>query len=60
LNSAIANIELALALLLYHFDWKLPCGMKSEDLDMTELFGVSVTRKDHLYIIPTMCRRTTT
>jgi hypothetical protein len=29
-------------------------------LDMTELFGVSVTRKDHLYIIPTMCRQTTT
>ncbi|GAU23760.1 hypothetical protein TSUD_128650 [Trifolium subterraneum] len=54
MNSAIANIELALALLLCHFDWKLPGGMKSEDLDMNELFGVSVTRKDHLYIIPTM------
>jgi cytochrome P450 len=60
LNSAIANMELALALLLYHFDWKLPGGMKSEDLDMTELFGVSVTRKDHLYIIPTMYRQTST
>ncbi|KAK3033321.1 hypothetical protein RJ639_034168 [Escallonia herrerae] len=35
----IANFEIQLAQLLYHFDWKLPHGMKPEDLSMTEAFG---------------------
>ncbi|AES59944.2 cytochrome P450 family 71 protein [Medicago truncatula] len=49
----LINVELALALMLYHFDWKLPNGMKGEDLDMTEQFGATVKRKDDLYLIPT-------
>ncbi|KAK2639944.1 hypothetical protein Ddye_027739 [Dipteronia dyeriana] len=49
---AIPNIELPLAQLLYHFDWKLPNGMKEEDLDMTEAFGVTVRRKNDLMLIP--------
>ncbi|CAL8152235.1 unnamed protein product [Prunus armeniaca] len=48
----LANVELPLALLLYHFDWKLPNGMKHEDLDMTEAFGATVKRKDDLHLIP--------
>ncbi|KAK7407753.1 hypothetical protein VNO78_09806 [Psophocarpus tetragonolobus] len=48
----LVNVELALAFLLYHFDWKLPNGLKSEDLDMTELFGTTVDRKYNLYLIP--------
>jgi len=49
----LANVELVLALLLCHFDWKLLSGMKSEDLDMIELYGATVMRKDDLYLIPT-------
>jgi len=51
----LINIELALAYLLYHFDWKLPNEMKSEDLDMTEEFGVTVRRKNDLFLIPVTC-----
>ena len=45
-------IELPLAHLLYHFDWKLPKGIKAEDLDMTEAFCLAVRRKQDLHLIP--------
>lgn len=48
----IHGIELPLASLLYHFDWKLPNGMKFEDLEMTESFGLTARRKDDLFLIP--------
>ena len=49
---AVPNIELPLAQLLYHFDWKLPNGMKEEELDMEEAFGLTVRRKNDLILIP--------
>ena len=48
----LRNVELALAMLLYHFDWKLPNGMRSEELNMSEEFGISMTRKEDLLLIP--------
>ncbi|CAL0302659.1 unnamed protein product [Lupinus luteus] len=48
----LMSVEMALAFLLYHFDWKLPNGIKNEDLDITEIFGVTVRRKEDLYLIP--------
>ncbi|RVW96502.1 Cytochrome P450 71D10 [Vitis vinifera] len=41
---AIPSIELPLAHLLFHFDWELPNGMRHEDLDMTEVHGLSAKR----------------
>ncbi|KAI4320828.1 hypothetical protein MLD38_034273 [Melastoma candidum] len=52
LNFGIANVELLLAMLLYHFDWELPDGLKSENLDMTEKFNSFGERKNNLYLIP--------
>ncbi|PON94061.1 Cytochrome P450, E-class, group I, partial [Trema orientale] len=52
ISFGLINVELPLALLLCHFDWQLPSGMKNEDLDMTELFGVTVRRKEDLHMIP--------
>lgn len=46
-----ASVELALAQLLHSFDWELPPGIKSEDLDMTEVFGITMHRKSHLAVI---------
>lgn len=40
----LANIELPLAQLLYHFDWELAGRTRPEDLDMTEKFGSVVLR----------------
>jgi cytochrome P450 len=51
MNFGIANIEVPLAQLLYHFDWKLPHGMNHNDLDMSEIPGVSVQRKNNLHVI---------
>ncbi|XWS09689.1 hypothetical protein CRYUN_Cryun39dG0010600 [Craigia yunnanensis] len=53
------NVELPLAQLLFHFDWKLSNGMKQEDLDMTEVFGSSVMTKNELLLVPTPYHRST-
>ncbi|OVA11255.1 Cytochrome P450 [Macleaya cordata] len=53
MSFGLANIELPLAQLPYYFDWKLPGdGVKLEDLDMSESFGLGIRRKNALYLIP--------
>jgi len=49
----LATMELALANLLYYFDWTLPEGMG--ELDMTEKFGLGARRKYDLFLCATPC-----
>ncbi|KAF3337961.1 Cytochrome P450 71D7 [Carex littledalei] len=50
----LANTALALASLLYHFDWKLLDGLKSDEIDMSESSGLATRRKTPLllYAVP--------
>ncbi|GJN25263.1 hypothetical protein PR202_gb13066 [Eleusine coracana subsp. coracana] len=47
---AQATMEIVLANLLYHFDWELPHGVKSEVIDMTEAVGLLVKKKTDLLL----------
>ncbi|MBA0728118.1 hypothetical protein Golax_001049 [Gossypium laxum] len=47
---------LPLAQLFFPFDWKLPRGMKQEDIDMNEVFGVFMRRTNDLVLVPSLCR----
>ncbi|GLT44045.1 hypothetical protein SLA2020_179630 [Shorea laevis] len=46
-----ATVELALAQLLHSFDWELPPGVNVKDLDMTEVFGITMHRIANLVLM---------
>ncbi|CAI0445427.1 unnamed protein product [Linum tenue] len=48
----MANLQLGLANLLLHFDWKIPDGL--QHLDLMEQSGLSVSSKKLLRLIPTV------
>uniref|UniRef100_A0A453LX12 Cytochrome P450 71D7 n=1 Tax=Aegilops tauschii subsp. strangulata TaxID=200361 RepID=A0A453LX12_AEGTS len=50
----VSNMEIALASLLYHFDWRLPDGASPEKLDMTEAYGITARRKTNLLLEATV------
>ncbi|KAK6156284.1 hypothetical protein DH2020_010532 [Rehmannia glutinosa] len=56
ISFGLANVELQVAMFVYHFDWNLPDGMKPEDMDMSELSGVAARRKQDLRVIPVVRR----
>ncbi|XP_047051576.1 desmethyl-deoxy-podophyllotoxin synthase-like [Lolium rigidum] len=47
---SLAAMELALASLLFHFDWELPEGTVPAELDMTEKFGITARKKTDLLL----------
>ncbi|KAM3317981.1 hypothetical protein ACQJBY_035618 [Aegilops geniculata] len=46
-----STLEIALANLLYYFDWVLPDGACPYTLDMSEKFGITVSRRYDLQLI---------
>ncbi|KAF8722880.1 hypothetical protein HU200_022017 [Digitaria exilis] len=48
----LASVELALANLLFHFDWNLPDGVDANKLDMAETMGFVGKRKAELWLKP--------
>jgi cytochrome P450 len=55
ISFGLAHVELALAGLLFHFDWKLPGGMEGKDLDMTEAFVISTRLRSDLIVVAVPC-----
>ncbi|PQM38791.1 hypothetical protein Pyn_21199 [Prunus yedoensis var. nudiflora] len=49
----LATVEIALARLLYHFDWALPQGVGPDDVDLDETFGLATRKKSALVLVPT-------
>ncbi|XP_047950597.1 6,7,8-trihydroxycoumarin synthase-like isoform X1 [Salvia hispanica] len=48
----LVNVELAVANLVYCFDWEMPKGMKVEDIDVESLPGITVHKKIPLLLVP--------
>ncbi|KAM6562423.1 hypothetical protein CsatB_022421 [Cannabis sativa] len=53
-NFGLATVELGLALLLCHFDWRLPEGVGADDVDLEEIFGLATRKKTPLIVVPTV------
>jgi hypothetical protein len=55
----MSTLELALANLLYHFDWMLPDAAITKSVDMSEKFGLTVSRRSDLLLraIPRACSK---
>ncbi|ERN05597.1 hypothetical protein AMTR_s04502p00002420, partial [Amborella trichopoda] len=45
-------VHLMLVSLLHYFDWELPDGLKAEEMDMRDKFGVTLQKLVRLRLIP--------
>ncbi|XP_051136844.1 cytochrome P450 71D95-like [Andrographis paniculata] len=54
LNFGMANLVVPLSQMMYHFDWHMPEGMSPDDIDVTEVDGLSISRKNSLFLVPTI------
>ncbi|CAL4916007.1 unnamed protein product [Urochloa decumbens] len=53
ITMGVTTTEFTLANLLHCFDWKLPEGVSSEDINMEEAGGLTVHKKTPLVLVPT-------
>ncbi|CAN1819148.1 Cytochrome P450 83B1 [Linum perenne] len=51
IHMGLSTVELSLANLLYAFDWEMPTGVKSEDLDMDISPGLAMHKKNALCLM---------
>ncbi|QCD80997.1 cytochrome P450 71A9-like [Vigna unguiculata] len=49
-NFAMPLVELVLANLLLRFNWELPLGLGIQDLNMEEAIGITMHKRDHLWL----------
>ncbi|KAL5205432.1 hypothetical protein ABZP36_033641 [Zizania latifolia] len=47
---ALATVQVSLASLLYHFEWALPAGVRAEDVNLDESFGLATRKKEPLFV----------
>ncbi|GMI80492.1 RED ELONGATED 1, SUPERROOT 2, ALTERED TRYPTOPHAN REGULATION 4, RUNT 1, cytochrome P450, family 83 [Hibiscus trionum] len=52
-DTVAAKMELALANLLYKFDWEMPTGMSRDDIDLATVPGLAVHKKNDLVLLAT-------
>ncbi|KOM54302.1 hypothetical protein LR48_Vigan10g019400 [Vigna angularis] len=52
IHMGLTTISFVLAQLVHCFDWELPLGMSCDELDMEEIFGLTIPRKKHLLTRP--------
>ncbi|KAK8999125.1 hypothetical protein V6N11_070302 [Hibiscus sabdariffa] len=51
MHMGVAAVELALANLLYMFDWEMPTGMDKEDIDFDVVPGLTTHKKNALLLV---------
>ncbi|MBA0623493.1 hypothetical protein Godav_008953 [Gossypium davidsonii] len=51
IRMGVATVELALANLLYNFNWEMPIGMNKEDLDFEAIPGITAHKNNALTLI---------
>ncbi|KAG6516665.1 hypothetical protein ZIOFF_027138 [Zingiber officinale] len=47
---SMVALEVVLASLLYYFDWEMPDGMSSDEMEMDEVFGLIMQKKSSLIL----------
>lgn len=52
INMGLAAVELALANLLYCFNWEAPKGMENHDINLDEKGGITLSKKIPLELVP--------